>query len=274
MSTKSYLSIGDVLSGLREEFPDVTISKIRFLETQGLVTPQRSPSGYRKFLAGDVDRLRWILQQQRDHFFPLKVIKERIEEAFPAQPATNGSRPPQSDEQRAAALARVSHVVAALQEGPRAVAQVGPSFGQGDRPVAAEEVVMEVPNPPQHTVSLAELCALSGLSEAEIAQAESVALLSSTEIAGEVVFADDAIAVAKLVGQFRRYGMEPRHLRPYANAIDREIGLIEQVVNPLLRAHTPEARQRAAEHSAELAKLGQSLRAALLRRALSKLLGS
>jgi hypothetical protein len=122
-------------------------------------------------------------------------------------------------------------------------------------------------------VSLAELCGLSGLSEAEISQAEQVGLFSSIKVAGEVVYGDDAIAVAKLVGQFRRYGMEPRHLRPYANAIDREMDLVQQVVNPLLRARTPEARQRAAEHAAELAKLGQSLRAALLRRALSKLLG-
>jgi DNA-binding transcriptional MerR regulator len=123
MSAKSHLSIGDVLTLLRQEFPDVSISKIRFLETQGLVTPQRTASGLRKFTKPDVDRLQWILQQQRDHFFPLKVIKEKIDDVFPPQPQSNGAKTPPTDAQRAAALERVSHVVAALQEGPREAAQ-------------------------------------------------------------------------------------------------------------------------------------------------------
>ena len=78
MSNRTYLSIGDVLSLLRQEFPDVTISKIRFLESQGLVNPERSPSGYRKFYERDVERLRWVLRQQREHFLPLKVIRDRL----------------------------------------------------------------------------------------------------------------------------------------------------------------------------------------------------
>jgi len=78
VSTRTYLSIGDVLTLLREEFPDVTISKIRFLESQGLVNPERSPSGYRKFFEHDVERLRWVLRQQREHFLPLKVIRDRL----------------------------------------------------------------------------------------------------------------------------------------------------------------------------------------------------
>ena len=80
MTTRAYLSIGDVLTLLREEFPDVTISKIRFLESQGLVNPERSPSGYRKFYEQDVERLRWVLRQQREHFLPLKVIRDRLHE--------------------------------------------------------------------------------------------------------------------------------------------------------------------------------------------------
>ena len=79
MTGRSYLSIGDVLTLLRQEFPDITISKIRFLESQGLVDPERTPSGYRKFYQHDVDRLRWVLQQQRENFLPLKVIKDRLE---------------------------------------------------------------------------------------------------------------------------------------------------------------------------------------------------
>ncbi len=78
VTSRTYLSIGDVLTLLREEFPDVTISKIRFLESQGLVNPERSPSGYRKFFDHDVERLRWVLRQQREHFLPLKVIRDRL----------------------------------------------------------------------------------------------------------------------------------------------------------------------------------------------------
>ncbi len=98
MSSRTYLSIGDVLTLLREEFPDVTISKIRFLESQGLVNPERSPSGYRKFFEADVERLRWVLRQQREHFLPLKVIRDRLadgdlsegEESPPAPAEGNG----------------------------------------------------------------------------------------------------------------------------------------------------------------------------------------
>src|SRR5580698_4221554 len=81
---RTYLSIGDVLTLLRQEFPDVTISKIRFLESQGLVNPERTPSGYRKFYEHDVERLRWVLRQQREHFLPLKVIKDRLDDTAEA----------------------------------------------------------------------------------------------------------------------------------------------------------------------------------------------
>ena len=84
MADRAHLSIGEVLSLLREEFPDITISKIRFLESQGLLDPERTPSGYRKFYDDDVERLRWILRQQREHFLPLKVIKGRLSGAEPA----------------------------------------------------------------------------------------------------------------------------------------------------------------------------------------------
>ena len=85
VSSRTYLSIGDVLALLRQEFPDVTISKIRFLESQGLVNPERTPSGYRKFYEHDVERLRWVLRQQREHFLPLKVIKGRLEQEVPSR---------------------------------------------------------------------------------------------------------------------------------------------------------------------------------------------
>src|SRR3954463_16310282 len=98
-ATAEHLSIGEVLSELRGEFPDVTISKIRFLESQGLIDPERTPSGYRKFYEGDIDRLRWILVQQREHFLPLKVIKDRLADPEAGQGElllSDGTPPPAS----------------------------------------------------------------------------------------------------------------------------------------------------------------------------------
>ena len=73
-------SIGEILDDLRGDFPDISVSKIRFLESQGLITPERSPSGYRQFTESDLELLRWILRQQRDHYLPLKVIRRRLKE--------------------------------------------------------------------------------------------------------------------------------------------------------------------------------------------------
>lgn len=86
-NARAHLSIGEVLSLLRTEFPDVTISKIRFLESQGLLDPERTPSGYRKFYDADIKRLRWILYQQKEHYLPLKVIKERLDDAAGGLPS-------------------------------------------------------------------------------------------------------------------------------------------------------------------------------------------
>src|SRR3954453_17957556 len=93
MAADEHLSIGEVLTLLQGEFPDVTISKIRFLESQGLLDPERTPSGYRKFYEADVERLRWILQQQRENFLPLKVIKGRLDEPMPPPPPARGPEP-------------------------------------------------------------------------------------------------------------------------------------------------------------------------------------
>ena len=114
MSERAHLSIGEVLALLQEEFPDVTISKIRFLESQGLLDPERTPSGYRKFYEPDVERLRWILRQQRENFLPLKVIKGRLDEAgdqaVPPPPVASMPQP-------AAARQRLLHRWAARMDG-------------------------------------------------------------------------------------------------------------------------------------------------------------
>jgi DNA-binding transcriptional MerR regulator len=93
MATRNYQSIGEVLVSVKAEFPDITISKIRFLEAEGLIEPERTPSGYRKFYEGDVERLKSILRLQRDEYLPLKVIKERL-----LRQESDGQEPPVEEE--------------------------------------------------------------------------------------------------------------------------------------------------------------------------------
>jgi hypothetical protein len=119
-----------------------------------------------------------------------------------------------------------------------------------------------------------ELCSASGLTVTEVASLEGFGLIEPMTVAGILYYDEDALAVAKLVNGFRRYGIEPRHLRVYRNAVDREVGLVEQIVTPLLRQRNPEARKRAVDAAADLTKLGQGLRSSLLRRELRKQLGN
>jgi DNA-binding transcriptional MerR regulator len=479
VTARSYLSIGDVLTLLREEFPDVTISKIRFLESQGLVNPERSPSGYRKFFEADVERLRWVLRQQREHFLPLKVIRDRLadgdlgeEEGAPSevaahangkvpQPAhavagaggaggagsvtavgvispatpTATASPEQSraDEEAMARIladasrrapripddageghslhaipdpaapappaglaARVTPAAPAVPAAPEATTGVdtrssprtrahtpasptptpaaaadststarpprhAPS-GQGavapEAPVSPPGIAAEAAGPtvppaasaetPPNTggpssgagrgsgarttatatstgrqagtaaratepgaaaprekgavgaagrppagpggknapgatatigmvtgasLTVEELCAASGLSEVELAGLQGFGLIEPFMVAGIPTFDEDALTVANLAAEFRKFGIEARHLRPYRNAVDREMGLIEQVIIPLLRQRNPESRQRAVEAADELGALGQTMRATLMRAALRRHVG-
>jgi DNA-binding transcriptional MerR regulator len=424
VSSRAYLSIGDVLTLLREEFPDVTISKIRFLESQGLVNPERSPSGYRKFFEHDVERLRWVLRQQREHFLPLKVIRDRlasgdlaegpetVDGAAPAAEAVKGNgraaQPPAHAAVGAAAatnggsrgrheagstslrsvasvgsagesagddepltkadtdamariLADASRRTARLPEGSRPALRAvpdGPEFSGGalaapevpeppaapatraerptvqPAPVTADGATAAAPRaartatdptpsrpaasappaaaagtkaavaaitPPARTegtkttgrsaaaptapsaamsgmvtgasLTAEELCGASGLSEVELASLEGFGLIASTEVAGLATYDEDALTVANLAAELRVFGIEPRHLRLYKNAVDREVGLIEQVIIPLLRQRNPESRQRALDSADHLAALGQTMRATLLRSALRRHVG-
>jgi DNA-binding transcriptional MerR regulator len=530
MSSRTYLSIGDVLTLLREEFPDVTISKIRFLESQGLVNPERSPSGYRKFFEADVERLRWVLRQQREHFLPLKVIRDRLadgdlgEDSSASVVAASGSSvgpvngkaaarthagagaglsgrgrtvglgstttaarteeqsTQADDEAMARILADASRRVARVPEGSRehmlvpavpdpgapssagatdvlgvprerdalravdteglrpdpdaphsqgAAATTGgaspvsptPTEGAADEHIAARAPIASPAGPlssqltssptsaatatptpraassatpnglggadagvaaaagtagvgagtagvgargtgaeggaaPVHgtrgasgragggevpTVSAEaraagargdagrpggsekrpvgtagtagaagaagaagrasgpagerggavtgaasgptsglvtgasltseELCAASGLSEIELASLQGFGLIEPVMVAGIPTFDEDALTVANLAAEFRKYGIEARHLRLYRNAVDREMGLIEQVIIPLLRQRNPESRQRAVDAADELGALGQTMRATLLRTALQRHVG-
>ncbi len=377
MSSRSYLSIGDVLTLLRQEFPDVTISKIRFLESQGLVNPERTPSGYRKFYEHDVERLRWVLRQQRENFLPLKVIKDRLdddangaggaetpaaagapkadESAEPAARARSASREePVLVGQRSASAASASSASAtsASERGapasgaslpgidstghpsrtsrsPAAVraaqtvagtpasdaaARVPPDrpaephrpaapdpaeakrpVSRAPRPEAASTTDADPrrlgasrasaetapasppPAPPRPDVggvslSLEELSATCGLDEEVLRELQEYGLLTATSVAGLDYFDQEALAVATVAAGLARFGVEPRHLRLYKNAADREAGFVEQIVLPLVRQRNPDARAKAHQTAEELAGLGQQLRASLLRVALRGLL--
>jgi DNA-binding transcriptional MerR regulator len=422
MSSRSYLSIGDVLTLLRQEFPDVTISKIRFLESQGLVNPERTPSGYRKFYEHDVERLRWVLRQQREHFLPLKVIKDRLDDdpegtdstgspaaATPGTPASaevaalnsssaggNHSDEPvlvgqrvsadapaakaadvstgpaaraaggpmlpgietsytaaptpaasksaagasgsQSNVPAAAAAAsspRLDVSERAAASGPAAATPEtapepahapasagahagasasasagkgaaasenpgptggptrqrraktpsgghgggGPTAGEPEGPSGAEPAsggVAEARSAPAGIdparMSVEELSASCGLEVGVLLELQEFGLLSSTVVAGLEYFDEDALAVATVAARFAQFGIEPRHLRLYKNAADREAGFVEQIVLPLVRQRNPEARARAHEMVDELSRLGHQLRGALLRNALKDLL--
>jgi DNA-binding transcriptional MerR regulator len=359
-----------VLTLLRQEFPDVTISKIRFLESQGLVNPERTPSGYRKFYEHDVERLRWVLRQQRENFLPLKVIKDRLDDdangaseapepaaasavptvgargeasaggadsdtreepvlvgqratsssgatsapehaaprsgsslpgvesaGHPSRTSRSATAPPKPADASVSATdaqARVqpepspesSHPAPTdLSGSKRPASRPARSGGSAaeprDRPPsgASEENAAERPPAADRrtdvggvSLSLEELSAACGLHEDVLRELQEFGLLTATPVAGLDYFDQEAVAVATVAAKLARFGVEPRHLRLYKNAADREAGFVEQIVLPLVRQRNPDARAKAHQTAEELAGLGQQLRASLLRVALRGLL--
>ncbi len=435
VSSRSHLSIGEVLSLLQDEFPDVTISKIRFLESQGLVDPERTPSGYRKFYEADIDRLRWVLRQQRDAFLPLKVIKGRLDsqgdlsfeeadnsfeeagaefgaqglgaeevdvavtvenglfvpamavegparetsgdedhtgelagrlfdsgppgqphqayatqQAYPAHregrqgpvaeaSVTRGSGPQASGPQASGPQASGPQASGPQASGPQASgaqASGAPSNG-GDEPAGAgappdeggnegggesappvtaplataptqttrepEEAQTDSPAksrpeppsavrpassrvnrptrrdgspevkavPDDDDLTLEDLVRESGVDMETVQDLERYGLITPRVMGGVAYYTRDAAIVARLAWAFAKHGVEARHLRAYKGAAEREAGLVQQVIMPLIRQRNPEARQAAVQAVEELSSLGGELRAALLRSALAEL---
>ena len=290
MPDRSHLSIGEVLSLVQEEFPDVTISKIRFLESQGLLDPERTPSGYRKFYEGDIERLQWILAQQRDHFLPLKVIRERLDEwdatgmppeghsqqlATAEAPAPAAADEAPSDPRHAAAsLAASSAVEVIARPDPE------PKPDVAEEPERVADAAMEAApraagpddfrvGPSSTSLTADELAAQVGVPVAVIAELESYSLIESKRIGPESYFEPAAVPIAEACRRFLDHGVEVRHLRMYKIAAEREAGMFEQLVMPLLKQRNPDARRQAVETVSSLAEVGETLHAALLRTALS-----
>jgi DNA-binding transcriptional MerR regulator len=240
------MSIGEVLAHLRGEFPDITISKLRFLEAEGLVEPRRTAAGYRKYSPADISRLRFVLAAQRDHYLPLRVIREQLaafDQNAPLPGAAFGAH----------GRADGAEVVGLAQRRP-ALVPVDPG-------VPAE--------PAELRLSRDDLLDRSGLAEPLLAELEEHGLVR----ARHGWYDADALAIARTAAQLAGYGLEPRHLRAYRAAADREVGLFAQLVAPVARQNTPAARTRAAETVRELAALSQQLHAALVRTGLRDTLG-
>ena len=236
-------SIGQVLDLLKGDFADISISKIRFLESQGLIDPERNQSGYRKFTEADVNRLRWILEQQRDHFLPLKVIKERIDQQdFDGTAGYGGADGDGGSD-----------------DGDRAAFNA--SGAKKPNPLDTGEVSV--------SLTVDELAAASGLSQANIMELQKFGLIEPLDDGALAHYGAEAVIVAKVAAGFLAHGLEPRHLRAYKSAAEREAGLLEQRIMPLVMQRTAQSRKQSLDVLAELINLGSDLRLSLLRGALA-----
>jgi DNA-binding transcriptional MerR regulator len=276
-------SIGEILDDLRGDFPDISVSKIRFLESQGLITPERSPSGYRQFTESDLELLRWILRQQRDHYLPLKVIRRRLKEGDgpgrEVDPGGSGVSPgdtateAETQAPAQAAPARVAAAAVAVDEarlklpdppppteddvwlvsdGPDPAASAAPSAAPTDElwPVGGEV-----------SYSRADLCKQAGLDEQAIGELESFGLLPAE---GPEGFGPEALRIAQACAGFFAYGVEARHLKMYRRFAEQEAAILTQVV-PQASAKDPGAAAKAADALTDLARLGAALRLSMLR---------
>ena len=329
MSDRGYLSIGEVLDLLKAEFPDITISKIRFLESQGLLEPERTASGYRKFYEPDVERLRFILQQQKEKYLPLKVIRgqlggESVESlagspgatdatwsvegapgsnddrgsvepldaatmsdaqgrhptAFPRPPvrvlpAALSSRPGAPPQRVSSRRATGSDVAGSDVAGSDVASSVGASTDLVTSPIASnlgEGIARSAPllaaGGSGVSMNLDELASASGFTVELVRQLEQFGLIVGRGVFSQMYYDEEALLVAHVAAGFLQFGVEPRHLRIYKTSAEREAGLFEQVVTPQLKRRNPEARSTALANLAELARLGEQLRAVTVRQVL------
>jgi DNA-binding transcriptional MerR regulator len=226
------MNIGQVLDLLRSDYPGVSIPKIRFLEDKGLIAPERTPSGYRKFSHGDVERLRYVLRMQRDHYLPLKVIGEHLDAM------DRGLEPPPIE----------------------AVVPTVPSVALADDGLPSPESFGRRGN---LRLSRKELLKTADVDEDLLAALENYGLIKPR--AGTSHYDSDALVIAKTAAELSEFGFEPRHLRAFKNAADREVGLVEQVVAPMRGSRDAGASARADEAVNEIAALSVKLHATLVK---------
>jgi DNA-binding transcriptional MerR regulator len=239
-ATDGLLSIGEVLHLLRPDFPDVSISKIRYLEAEGLVEPARTASGYRKFTRADAERLRYVLRMQRDHYLPLKVIRDHLDAI------DRGLQPAPLD---------------AADTAPRALVVAESYPSAEDLGADAQEL----------RLSRVELLEQGGISNEVLRELESFGLVG--HVPGTSYFDATALQVARITAEMAQYGYGPRHLRPFKLAADRELALVEQVVLPMSRGRQQDSAVRAEETARAIAALAIQLHVSLVKAGLPRTLG-
>jgi len=230
------MTIGALLAALVPEFPDITISKIRFLEAEGLLTPERTGSGYRTFSTGDLERLRYILIAQRDRFWPLKVIGEALDKL------DRGLQPALGDD---------------------APSRPQVPVGAADRDLPSPS---ELRRRDHLRLTATELRDAAGLDQPTFEALSTFGLLRPSS-SGH--FGDAALAVARAAGALAAYGIEPRHLRPFRAAADREIGLVQQVLSPIRSRNQAAGRKLAHDPTPQILAECIALHAALVRAGLA-----
>ncbi|MEY3407720.1 MAG: hypothetical protein RL038_781 [Actinomycetota bacterium] len=234
LPARGLLSIGETLDLLKPEFADLTISKLRFLENEGLVEPQRTPSGYRKYTHHDIARLRFVLVAQRDHYLPLRVIKEQLE-----------------------AMDRGLEVsTSGVANAPASLREVDSLASASDFAPAAEL-----------KLTVSELIEAASSDLAIFAATQNFGLLPQADF-----FSADHVAILIKVTELSSFGIEPRHLRQFKVAADTELGLISQIVNPIASKKDENAAVEAADAARELAALTVGLHTALVRAGFNQVL--
>lgn len=295
---ENFWSIGEVLSLLQDEFPEVTISKIRFLEGQGLIDPERTASGYRRFYQRDFDRLQWILTQQRDHYLPLKVIRDRLD--------AGEWEPPEHPELATPRTGQMTLLAPVIDIGTGAPAVVDQqsndqdpqqeeaepadpasdvSLDEAPAVAASTDTVTDatvVTDPEPHPASpstedhgitedlgmaltVDEMAEASGCDVAMLRELERFGLITGRKAGPAVLYDVDALTIARHAAQFRTFGLDPRHLRTFLVGAQREVALLAQVVEPLRHRRDPETRRKSVETMEDLTDLAASLRAILMR---------
>src|SRR4051794_9241289 len=230
------MSIGEVIALLSPEFPDVSVSKLRLWESEGLVEPARTASGYRKFSHQDVERLRYAMTLQRERYWPLRKIRDHLDAV------SRGAEEPLLG-------------AAGLRAAPDA---------DGDGPPEPVDNPLRGNGPVR--LSAAELCARSRLDVDELEALVGFGLLAPS---GSGWYDANALTVAVAAAELSRFGIQARHLRSFRTAADREVGLVEQVVSPL-RPGSSSGRGRADEAAQEVAAAALRLHAALVRSGLTR----
>jgi DNA-binding transcriptional MerR regulator len=226
------LTIGAVVKQLEREFPDISISKIRYLEDQKLLSPRRTPGGYRLYGPADVDRLRTILRLQRDEFLPLRVIRQELAAGLAEPEAPQGNAAPDTRAPRRATVAL---------RGPGSLYRL-------------DDVLED-----------------TGADQALVKELEDYGVIKGERRDGEQLYDDTEREIIRAVTELKRFGVGGRNLRVFRTSADREAALLEQILAPALRSRNPERRKEAVEALENLAAIASHLKHLLLIRDLRKL---